>query len=182
MEEIWKDVQGYEGKYQISNLGNVKSIKYRGLDYERLLVPKKNNCGRLWVDLWKNGSSKQYLVHRLVAIAFIPNPENLPQINHIDENVENNMVENLEWCTGMYNVHYYLERHGNVSKRRKPSPKRRRQLDRSIYQMDKCGNIIKEWQDARTLTIELGYNQWSITQCCDGKRKTAYGFKWQYAI
>ena len=99
MEEIWKDIDGYEGLYQISNLGNVKSLNYRNQGIERILTPKCNNAGRLWVELARNGDRKPMLIHRLVAMAFIPNPNGYPQVNHMDENPKNNRVDNLEWCT-----------------------------------------------------------------------------------
>ena len=106
MVEVWKDIEGYEGRYKISNLGNVKSLMYGGRKYEKDLTPKVNNCGRLWVELFCNGKKKQFLIHRLVAKAFIPNPHGLPQINHIDENPKNNRVDNLEWCDARYNMMY----------------------------------------------------------------------------
>ena len=183
MQEVWKDIEGYEGKYQISNLGNVKSLQYRGHEgVIRNLVPKVNNYGRLWVELMKDGKKRQFLIHRLVGMAFIPNPDNLPQINHMDENPKNNRVDNLEWCTGEYNVHYYIERHPMAARNRKSTGKYHRKLDKPVNQIDFDGNIVKQWDDARTVVNEFGYNQWSITQCCDGKRNTAYGFRWQYAI
>lgn len=182
MAEVWKDIEGYEGKYMVSNLGNVKSLKYGGKDCEKNLTPKVNNCGRLWVELFRNGERKQFLIHRLVAKAFIQNPNNLPQINHIDENPKNNRVENLEWCTGKYNIEYYHERHPEAARCRKHSPKYKRRLNAKIKQVDKTGNTVRTWDDARTIVLETGFNQWSITQCCDGKRRTAYGFKWQYAV
>lgn len=105
MEEIWKDIKGYEGKYQVSNYGSVKTLNYRRTGTARLLIPK-NDKGYLAVGLYKNGKRKMFLIHRLVAEAFIPNPENLPQVNHIDEDKTNNYVENLEWCTQSYNNNY----------------------------------------------------------------------------
>ena len=113
MEEIWKDIEGYEGLYQVSNMGRVKSVermKWSGKCYykapERILKPRKNGGGYLVVMLSKNGKVKTCRVHRLVATAFIPNPNNLPQINHIDENKGNNHMENLEWCDSKYNNNY----------------------------------------------------------------------------
>lgn len=182
MTEVWKDIEGYEGKYQVSNLGNVKSLNYRGHGYAKVLTPKVNNSGRLWVELSDNWKRRQFLIHRLVGNAFIPNPHNLPEINHIDENPKNNAVENLEWCTRMYNVHYFLDRHRDKCRTRKTPSRRNRRIDKRICQIDMDGNTIKTWTDASTIKNETGYSQWSITQCCDGKRKTAYGFRWQYAI
>ena len=108
--EIWKDVAGYEGFYQVSNRGNVRSLarvdslgrKCRG----RALKQGYSGGGYPQVDLYKNGKRKIRLIHRLVAGAFIPNPESLPQVNHIDEDKDNNNLENLEWCDSKYNVNY----------------------------------------------------------------------------
>lgn len=114
MKEIWKDIQGYEGIYQVSNLGRVRSVDrvvihkdgvkhlYRG----RVLKPHYNTSKYLAIGLHYNGISNTYLVHRLVAQVFIPNPNNLPEVNHIDEVITNNKVDNLEWCTSEYNNNY----------------------------------------------------------------------------
>ena len=102
-KEIWKDIKGFEGHYQVSNFGRVKSIKFRK---ERILKPANNGCGYLYVNLSKNGKYNIYLIHRLVALIFISNPNNLPEINHRDEDKTNNKVENLEWCDRKYNMNY----------------------------------------------------------------------------
>ena len=102
-KEYWKSVVGYEGLYMVSNWGRVKSIKF---GKERILKPVTNSSGYLLVGLYKNNIEKKYSVHRLVAEAFIPNPYNLPQVNHKDENKQNNVVSNLEWCTHEYNNTY----------------------------------------------------------------------------
>ena len=186
MNEVWKDIEGYEGRYQVSNLGNVKSLNYGGHGYAKNLVPKCNNSGRLWVELFADGKKKCALIHRLVGVAFIPNPNNYPQINHIDENPKNNQANNLEWCTGDYNIAYYLERHPICSKKRKPirsrsTGKYKRRLGLKIHQMDINGNLIKEWPNSRAIATETGMSDWSISECCRGKRKTAYGYIWRYA-
>ena len=108
MTEIFKDIPGYEGLYQVSNLGNVKSLNYRQTGKEQILRlhPKIKNKGYFKVRLFKNGIVKSYFVHRLVAEAFIPNQNNYPIINHKDENPSNNSVSNLEWCTYSYNINY----------------------------------------------------------------------------
>lgn len=105
MEEVWKDIKGYEGKYQVSNLGRIKSLSYRNTGISKILVPKINK-GYYEIGLYLNGIRKMFFVHRLVALTFIPNPNNLPQINHIDEDKTNNCVDNLEWCTQAYNNIY----------------------------------------------------------------------------
>lgn len=103
--EIWKDVIGYEGLYQVSNLGRVKSFKFKN---ERLLGGTINHNGYRVVNLTKNGITKHKFVHRLVANAFIDNPQGKPFVNHIDSNPLNNMVSNLEWCTQSENVHHAM--------------------------------------------------------------------------
>ena len=102
-KEIWASIKNYEGLYEVSNFGNVRSLKFGKIRY---LKPAKNQKGYYFVKLCKNGIVKYFKVHRLVANAFIPNPKNLPQINHIDENKTNNKASNLEWCTNQYNKRY----------------------------------------------------------------------------
>ena len=110
-QEIWKDIKGYEGKYQVSNYGNVRSLMYhnaKGIKRISLLKPATDNRGYFRCALSKNNILKTYKVHRLVAQAFIPNPNNYPQINHLDGNKKNNNTENLEWCTNSANqIHAY---------------------------------------------------------------------------
>ena len=105
LKEVWKDIKGYEGKYQISNLGRVKSLGNLQTKKEKLLKTNIRN-GYYTAYLYKNNEKKSLLCHRLVAEAFIPNPDNLPQVNHKDENKLNNRVDNLEWCTIKYNINY----------------------------------------------------------------------------
>lgn len=102
-KEVWRDIQGYEGIYEVSNYGNIRSLKYGKFKY---LKPRKDGNGYFQVILCKNGQKKEYRVHRLVAMAFIDNPSNLPQINHKDEDKTNNKASNLEWCTNKYNKRY----------------------------------------------------------------------------
>ena len=106
MEEIWKDIEGYEGLYQISNLGRVKSLGNTHYKTTRILVVYKNKNGYCGINLCKKGKVTKYRIHRLVATAFIPNPNNYPEVNHKDENKSNNRVDNLEWCTHHYNSIY----------------------------------------------------------------------------
>lgn len=198
MEEIWKDIEGFEGRYQVSNLGNVKSLRYGGRYEVRNLVPKVNNKGYEWVELFNNGKKKCIQIHRLVASAFIPNPEGYPIINHKDENPRNNCVDNLEWCDQKYNVHYYIERHAieysnhlNILKRYRESVERKwvrtrigiygpYKHKRKVKQVDKDGNVVRVWDCVSQIMREENKSQWSITQCCEGKRKTAYGYTWHY--
>ena len=115
MQEIWKDIKNYEGLYQVSNLGRVKSVERkvwceRNKSFkvlkERILKLWKSNCGYLRVVLCIDSKTRYHSIHRLVAEAFIPNPDSLPQVNHKDEDKTNNRIENLEWCSGEYNRNY----------------------------------------------------------------------------
>ncbi len=174
MEEIWKDVVGYEGLYQVSNLGNVKSLNWGKTGKSKNLWLKPHTKGYLQVELAKNGIKHFYLVHRLVAEAFIQNPFNFPVINHIDEDKTNNSVSNLEWCTKSYNTRYSMDLH--------PTRKHKElRFNLPILQLTLNGEIVKTWECSRTIFLETGMSDWSISECCRGNRKTAYGYKWQYA-
>ena len=117
MEEIWKDIKGYEGLYQISNLGNVKTFNYRGKNKVKLLKHSLDKDGYHRVTLYdKDKNIKRFAVHRLVCLAFLENPYNYPIVNHIDEDKDNNNLSNLEWCTYSYSVNYGT-RNDKVSKK-----------------------------------------------------------------
>lgn len=164
MEEIWKNIEGFEGLYQISNYGNVKSLKY---GKESILKPRKNKDGYLRVGLYINGKGKDYTIHRLVALYFIPNNDLFKtQINHKDENKENNNVNNLEWCDAVYNTNY-----GNRNKK----------ISKQVNQYDLTGNFIRSFPSTKEIERQLGFANNNIGACCNGKRKTAYGFIWEYA-
>lgn len=176
--EIWKDIKGYEGIYQVSSEGRVRSldrIGERGYRYKgKILTPRPNKRGYMWVVL----VGKNYAVHRLVAQTFIPNPNNYPIVNHKDENPSNNCVENLEWCDAKYNCNY-----GTANKRRgetlgydKDNP-----YSKSVLQYTKEGVLIKKWDSQAEAARQLGVRQGNISSCCMGLRCTAYGFIWKYA-
>lgn len=179
MEEIWKDIEGYEGYYKISNLGNIKSeerviehngcyggyYKIRG----KILKPKIDKDGYFKICLKKNDIKKYFFIHRLVAQTFIPNPNNLPQVNHKDETKQNNCVSNLEWCDNIYNVNY-----GTGIRRRIKT------VSKPINQYDLCGTLIKTW-DCINDAVRFYNNNTQICACCRGRRKMACGYKWSYA-
>ncbi len=114
MNEMWKDIPNFDGKYQVSNMGNVRSIartiiRRNGRKQQiesKMLVSRKSGCGYLYVTLHNEGKKETIRVHRLVASLFLKNPNNLPVVNHKDENKQNNNVDNLEWCTQQYNIMY----------------------------------------------------------------------------
>ena len=159
--EIWKDVKGYEGKYQVSSFGRVKSFARNG----RILKPALNKNGYLLVNLWNNNHSKSFYVHRLVAEAFIPNPLNLRFVNHKDECKTNNFVENLEWCTKDYNESYGT-RNQRISEKHNVA----------VEQYDLEGNLIKVFESQSIAAKELGTYQGNISACCLGKQKQHKGF------
>ena len=173
MEEIWKDKKDYEGLYQVSNLGRAKSldryIKGKGhslhLKKGRILKPMKDNNGYLKVRLYNGEKSKTFNLHRLVAEAFIPNPNNLPEVNHKNEIKTDNRVENLEWCDRKYNM-TYGNRLNNVKK--------------PVIQYTLDGEFVREWESAKQAEREGGFNQGSICMCCRGNSKYHKGFKWSY--
>ena len=189
MEE-WKPIRGYEDRYEVSSLGRV-----RNLQTGKLLTPKQHNRGYHAVILCRNKKQKYFLVHRLVAIAFVPTDDESLTINHIDEDTLNNNVDNLEWCTNAENNRKFLENrkiYGCVSVCGKKTYKNktnsggfhagRKENPTHVIQMDMDGTFVKEWSSAAETKRQLGYNTWSISQCCNGKRKMAYGYKWQYAV
>ena len=165
-EEIWCPIKGYEGLYEVSDQGRVRSMKF---GKERILKPMRNTCGYLQVQLWKNGEQKMYLVHRLVAQTFTPNPDNLPEVNHKDEDKDNNSVQNLEWCDRKYNINYG-NRNQMVSMK----------LSKPILQYTKSGKFVREWKSTYDVERNLGYFHNSISYCCNGKHKSAYGYVWKY--
>lgn len=168
--EVWKNKINYEGLYQVSNLGRVKSNPRNGTIKEvRILKPQKQQNGYLFVRLYKNGKAKKYLIHRLVAEAFIENPNNLPEVNHKNEDKTCNEDWNLEWCDNPYNINY-----GNRNKRV------REKLSKKVNQYDLEDNFIKTWDCIRDAEGELKIHNSSISACCKGKRKTAGSYIWKY--
>lgn len=187
MEEIWKEVVGYEGLYEVSNQGAVRSLSYHLTRQTKVLKLCKDHNGYLQVNLCKDGRQKSFTVHRLVARAFLPNPGNLPEVNHKNEDKISNFVfvsedgtvvpekSNLEWCTQSYNNNYgtRIER---VAKVQLNDPIK----SKPVLQYDLSGNLVKKWPSAHEAQRQTGWRHSNISACCLGKLKTAYRHVWRF--
>lgn len=184
--EIWKEITGYEGLYEVSNLGNVKSLERNivrkdGTNYyipERILRPCKSSKGYLNIGLNKNGRAKSYKVHRLVAEAFIPNPENKLEVNHINADKTDNRVDNLEWATRKENVQHSidegLQTMFGVKNNKRSTP---------VAKYDNNNVLIAVYPSMREASRQTGIHQSDICKCCKNVKNhiTAGGFVWAYA-
>jgi hypothetical protein len=166
MEEVWKFIEGFGENYEISSFGRVRNSKT-----SKYLKPYSNSDGYLVVGLSKNNKIKTISVHRLVAKSFIPNPNNLPEVNHKDYNVTNNCYDNLEWCNRQYNIEYSKNRIAKATKER---------FSRTIYQYSSEGILIKIWNLVMDIQRELGLNSRQVTDCCNNKVKTCGNYVWSY--
>ena len=172
MEEVWKDIEGYEGLYQVSNLGRVKSLD-RTIAHKRfgqckrkgVILKQVERRGYLWVDL--TGKNKAVSVHRLVAEAFIPKLKGKNQVNHIDENRSNNRVDNLEWVTPYENMH-----HSDLQDR---LPRNRK----AIRAYDKTGKLVFVFNSA-TEAERDGFSRMGIVNNLRGRAKSSGGYFWKY--
>ena len=165
--EHWKAISGYEGLYEVSDLGRVRSLKY---GKEKILKPGKTHGGYLMIGLRKDGHMKYLLVHRLVAKAFIPNPNNLETVNHKDETKTNNTVSNLEWMSREDNINY-----GTHNKRVGEA------LSKQVQMFDKkTGEVLATFPSTREANRVTGIAQPNISACCNGKLKSAGGYIWRY--
>ena len=153
--EEFRDIPGYEGMYEVSNLGRVRRNG-------KILKPGKDRYGYLHVDLYKNGTKRTFTIHRLVAFAFLSNPNKYPEVNHRDEDKTNNCVDNLEWCDSKYNSNY-----SNA----KP-----------VLQFSKNGDFIAEYESGVEAGRITGINNKNISSCCSGRYgfKTAGGYLWKF--
>ena len=182
--EIWKtaiyDGILYEGLYKVSNLGKILSLNYRRTGRAELKTPRKRKDGYSEVQLWKNGEYKNCLVHRLIAETFLDNPENLPEVNHKDENKKNNFVflnedgsvdkekSNLEWKNHRDNCN-----HGTRNERVAKA------LSKKVLQFSKTGDLIREWESTHECGRN-GFDKGNVSRCCNGKQKTYKGYIWKY--
>lgn len=173
MKEQWKDITGYEGEYLVSNLGNIKSIKRYHRGYDVVLKPlktgpdwKNENC-YLQVTLSKKNKTEKKLIHRLVAEAFIPNPDNKPQVNHIDGNKANNHIDNLEWSTESENSNHAINVLGK--------------MNNGVFGVKPiiCLETGKKYRSIAFAAKELGVNRRTFSYLISKKRE-AFGCHWQY--
>ena len=179
-EEIWNNIEGFEGKYMVSSFGRVKSLNF---GKETILKPRTDKDGYKLINLYKDKKSHTFKIHRLVAQAFIPNPDNKPHIDHINTNRTDNKVDNLRWCTpseNNLNPITYEKRIGENcymfgiigSKHRASKP---------VCKFTKKGIFIKEYDNAQEFAREHNlYSGSNVSSCCKGKLKTAYGYIWKY--
>lgn len=172
MQEIWKEIKlkGLQGEYKVSNIGNVLSLNYNKTGIPRLMTKTKHGRGYLVVGLPVNGKNTQFKVHRLVAEAFIPNPDNLPMINHRNEVKTDNRVENLEWCDAKYNSNY-----GTRNQRLSKNKNDKAWDSKPVLQFTLDGKFIKEWPSMMELKRNGFHN---ISYACNGHYNQCYGFKW----
>lgn len=176
MVEEFRPIEGYEGLYEVSNLGRVRSVdRWVNINGGKkfikggVLKPRPNKNGYLMVGLYKEGKVKRCYIHRLVAQAFIPNPENLPCVNHKDENPSNPVETNLEWCTQAYNINFGTHTERMIEKKSK-----------KVQAFNKKGELVFEFPSTQEAERN-GFDHSNISHCCLGKQKSAYGYVWKYA-
>lgn len=177
MEEIWKSIPGYEGSYEVSNMGNVRSL-------DRIVLMKNGRSRFQKGRVLKTSGGKNYIlvtigvvnyaVHRLVACLFVPNPQNLPVVNHKDENRFNNRADNLEWCTQRYNTNYGTAREKRSKGYLHPT--------KCVEQRDIDGNLLNRYESVGEAARKTGLRPSNICGCCKkyNGHFTAGGFKWNY--
>lgn len=172
--ETWKAVDGFEGFYEVSDLGNVRSLNYKNMGIVENLNPIIDRYGYPRVCLCLGGTQCNRTIHRMVAQAFLKNPDNLPQINHINEDKTDNRVCNLEWCTAKHN-----NNHGTRNER--ISEHKRNTNCKEIWQLNLDGSVVRKWVSLNEIHRQLGYDISHIIRVCRGIKKTAYGYNWQYS-
>lgn len=188
--EIWKDVVGYEQYYQVSNLGRIRSKdrevrnnKGKCIKAARILKPQQNNNGYLYFQIKLSGRMVKLYIHRMVASAFIPNTNNKPQVNHIDNNPQNNCVNNLEWVTPKENVHHAMKQgrfDKSFSMTLEKFAESRMLKQRPVIGINvKTGEIV-EFETVNEAGRHFNNRAGDICKCCQGERQTAQGYKWKY--
>ena len=194
--EIWKDIEGYEGLYQVSNLGRVRSLDKPMVVYGfqkipintirkgKVLSPRLSQDGYEKVSLTKDKKPNNLFVHRLVAKAFISNDDDCKEVNHIDGNKRNNEVSNLEWCTHLENMQHCFK---NSLRKKQTKPMLGRTYSKSpyakkVYQYDKNGNLMKIWSSIREASEYHHVDGSNISRCCNGHAKSCKGFVWSFEL
>lgn len=167
--EEWRPVKGYEGLYEVSNFGRIKHLPVKWRPKEFIMRYNITYDGYVRIGLTKDGKYKSFAVSRLVGQHFIPNPDNLPQINHKDEDKTNNHVDNLEWCSNKYNVNY-----GNRNMLASKG------ISKAVAQYSLDGELIRTWDSVTKAAMSLGFDLSSIAKCCNGRTHTSYHFVWKY--
>ena len=193
--EIWKDIEGYEGLYEVSNMGRVKSLKRTVWNSgkgcyvtvpERILKAGKAK-GYLRVRLYKEGKVKNYYVHRLVGQEFLENPEGYTDLNHLDENKENNRADNLEWCSKSYNINYgtrnkrVAEKVSEKLRGKKQSEESIKKRSKPVFSVNKESGLIMWWKSAKEAERCTAIDHGNIIKCCKGKYHSAGNHIWFYA-
>ena len=179
--EVFKDIENYEGLYKVSNQGRIYS-----LISNKFLKTRKEKSNYLLIDLCKNGKKKTYSVHRLVASTFLPNPSNLPQVNHKDENPSNNHLENLEWCDAKYNTNYgsrterMLQNPNYQATREKCSKAAAEKCSKPVLQFTRQGEFVKEYPSTCEAERQTKIPKSNISRCCLEKRKSAGKYLWRF--
>ena len=179
--EIWKDIKGYEGLYQVSNLGRIKRLSFlhgkskKIIKKEKILKPiiNKRN-GYVYCGLSDNGT-KSIRLHKLVLNTFNPCDDEKMQVNHINGNKQDNRLENLEWCTCKENINHAYKIGLKEGRRDKNNT-----LSKKVAQYDIEGKLINIWESTMQIQRSLGYSNTSISQCCNGRRDITHGYKWRY--
>ena len=167
MEEIWRDIEGYEGLYQVSNFGRVKTFKWGN---KKIMRMGTTNFGYHSVQITKDGIGKHFPVHRLVALNFIPNPENKRCVNHIDGNKTNNKLENLEWCTYSENNKHAYKLGLRVTTGNEGRPKKK----------VKCVETGEIMESINSAARKYNCSRWHLADCCKGLRKRTGGYHWEF--
>ena len=194
MQEKWADIKGFEGLYQVSNLGNVKSVERYipaknnsfAFHKERNMKLQTNHKGYFCVILHKNSISYTRLVHRLVADAFIPNANNLPQVNHKDTNKKNNNIENLEWISNIDNMRHafsngcFVTTEKQREHARNNLKKMAERRKKSVEMYTKEGVFVKVFDSMTEAEKWTGVHNSKISMVCKGKRKSAGNYIWKY--
>lgn len=165
MVEIWKPIKGYEGLYEVSNLGRIRNPRKNNK------IMKLHDTGRYFqICLCKEGKAKHLLVHRIVAESFIANPKELPQVNHKDENTRNNYIDNLEWVTGYQNLIY-----GNRIKRIACSN------SKPVKAFNDFGELVAEYNSLKDAATSNNLSSINISRCCRGIYSHSGGYIWRFA-